>query len=200
MKAPSADRVAEFAAAARRIVVERANAADVVTQLLRDTPREEWLSLADRPELRNNGALEQLSREIDRAVRRQPEDALPLSALGVAIADSIPGDHYPAVMTAQMRAHAWKDRAQALTFNGRHEEAVSAVETAERALAPFGSVAHDRAIVDLTKANALQHLGRFDEALAALREARATFSSHGDNYRVLLCGVSEGALHYRSGK
>jgi tetratricopeptide (TPR) repeat protein len=199
MKGPSPERVAEFAAAARRIVVERTNAAEVVSQLLRETPREEWLSLASRPELQTNGALEQLSREIDNAVRRQPEDALPLSILGVAIADSMPDDRYPAVVIAQMRAHAWKDRAQALTFNGRHEEAVAAVEAAERALAPFGTVAHDFAVVALTKANALQHLGRFDEALEALNPARMTFSAHGDNHRALLCGVSEGAIHYRRG-
>lgn len=197
MKAPSPERVAEFAAAARRIVVERTNAAEVVAQLLRDTPREEWLSLADRPELRNNGALEQLSREVDKAVRRQPNDALALSALGVAIADSIAEDQYPAVMTAQMRAHAWKDRAQALMFNGKHEEAFSAVEKAEETLARFGTVAHDRAVVELTKANVLQGLGRFDEALASLEPARIIFSSHGDNRRALLCGVSEGVLRYR---
>jgi tetratricopeptide (TPR) repeat protein len=200
MKGPSPERVAEFAAAARRIVVERTTAADVVTQLLRETPREEWLSLATRPEIQNNGALEQLSREIDTAVRRRPEDALPLSALAVAIAESIPDDRYPRVITAQMRAHAWKDRAQALMFNDRHEEAFSAVEKAENALAAFGTVAHDRAVVELTKANVLQSLGRFDEALAALDPARIIFSSHGDNRRALLCGVSKGALHYRRGE
>lgn len=200
MKGPSPERVAEFAAAARRIVVERTNAADVVTQLLRETPREEWLSLATRPELQNNGALEQLSREIDAAVRRQPEDALPLSALAAVIADSIPDGRYPSVITAQMRAHAWKDRAQALMFNGKHEEAFSAVERAEEALAPFGTVAHDRAVVELTKANVLQALGHFDEALTSLEPARITFSSHGDNRRALLCGISEGAIRYRRGE
>lgn len=200
MKAPSPERVAEFAAAARRIVTDRTNAADVVTQLLRDTPREEWLSLATHSEIQNNGALEQLSREVDAAVRRRPEDALPLSALAVAIAGSIPENRYPDVIAAQMRAHAWKDRAQALMFNGRHEEAFSAVEKAEEALAPFGTVAHDRAVVELTKANVLQGLGRFDEALASLEPARIIFSSHGDHRRALLCGVSEGAIHFRRGE
>lgn len=200
MKAPSPERVAEFAAAARRIVVERTSSAEVVSQLLRDTPREEWLSLADRPELQNNGALEQLSREIDNAVRRQPQDALPLSALAVSIAESIPAHQYPPVVAAQLRGHAWKDRAQALTFNGRHEDAVAAVERAEEALAPFGTVAHDRAIVALTRANALRHLGRFNEALEAAHTAREIFAAHGDDQRVLLCGISEGAIHYRHGE
>src|SRR6266550_2423557 len=155
MKRPSAERIAEFTAAARRLAIERIDAADVVTQLLRDTPREQWTSLADRPELQTNGALERLSREIDTALDRQPQDALPLSALATAIADSLPDDQYPAVVTAQIRAHAWKDRAQALSFTGKHEEAVEAIERAEKLLEPFGTVAHDRAIVWLVKAASL---------------------------------------------
>jgi tetratricopeptide (TPR) repeat protein len=200
MKAPSVERVAEFAAAARRIVVERANAADVVTQLLSDTPREEWLSLADRPELQNNGALEQLSREIDRALDRHPQDALPLSLLATKVADSLPDDQYPAVVTAQIRAHAWKDRAQALTFNGKQEDALDAILHSEKVLQPFGTVAHDRAIVEITKARILQHFERFDDALILVNSARKTFNQHGDARRTLLCGITEGAIHYRLGQ
>ncbi len=199
MKAPSPERVAEFAAAARRIVVERTNAADVVAQLLHDTPREEWLSLANHPELRNNGALEQLAREIDDAVARRPQDALPLSLLATQIADSLPDDQYPPVVTAQIRGRAWTDRAQALTFNEKHEEALEAVSLAEKFLKPFGTLAHDRAVVDLTKGRVLQHFERFDEALAALASARKTFNQHGDAKLVLFCGITEGVLYYRRG-
>ena len=199
MKAPSPERVAEFAAAARRIVVERTNAADVVTQLLRDTPREEWLSLADRPELRNNGALEQLSRHIDTALDRQPQDALPLSLLATKIADSLPNDKYPAVVTAQIRAHAWKDRAQALTFSGKHDEALQAIEIAEKALEPFGTVAHDEAIIWLVKALVLQRLERFDDALSLLTKSRHIFEAHRDQKRQLSCGIAEGVQLFRQG-
>lgn len=199
MKGPSPERVAEFAAAARRIVVERTNAVEVVSQLLRETPREEWLSLASRPELQTNGALERLSREIDTALDRQPQDALPLSLLATTIADALPDDQYPAVVTAQIRAHAWKDRAQALTFNENHEEAFNAVSRAEKLLEPFGTLAHDRAIVDVTKGRILQHFERFDEALAAVASARKTFNQHGDSKRTLLCGITEGVIHYRLG-
>ncbi|HEV8435988.1 MAG TPA: hypothetical protein VGR95_21450 [Thermoanaerobaculia bacterium] len=168
-----------------------------MTQLLRDTPREEWLSLADHPEVRNNGALEQLSREIDTALDRHPQDTLPLSLLATNIADSLPEDRYPAVVTAQIRAHAWKDRAQALTFNGKHEEALRAIETAEKILQLFGTVAHDQAIVWLVKAIALQPLGRLDESLMYLRASRKIFDEHGDEKRLVHCAISEGNLLYR---
>jgi tetratricopeptide (TPR) repeat protein len=199
MKGPSPERVAEFAAAARRIVVERTNAADVVSQLLRETPREEWLSLASRPELQNNGALERLSREIDTALDRQPQDALPLSLLATTIADGLPEDRYPAVVTAQLRAHAWKDRAQALTFSGKHNEALEAIECAEGCLETFGTVAHDQAIVWLVKALVLQRLDRFDEALSLLTRSRRIFEMHRDEKRQLSCGIAEGVQLFRQG-
>jgi tetratricopeptide (TPR) repeat protein len=199
MKRPSAERIAEFTAAARRLAVERIDAADLVTQLLRDTPRENWMSLAERPELQTNGALEQVSREIENTLRHQPKDSLPLSALAVRIADSLADDQYPAVVMAQIRAHAWKDRAKALTYNGKHEESLAAIQRAEVLLDQFGTVAHDQAIVALTKAIALLYVGRFDEALSALEGARATFAAHGDEQRVVLCGITMGVVYYRRG-
>jgi tetratricopeptide (TPR) repeat protein len=199
MKGPSPERVAEFAAAARRIVVERTNAAEVVSQLLRDTPREEWLSLASRPELQTNGALERLSRAIDTALDRQPQDALPLSLLATTIADALPDDQYPAVVTAQIRAHAWKDRAQALTFNGKHEEAVDAIQLAERSLEPFGTVAHDRAVIWLMKGIIVQSLRQFDDARLLLAKAGRVFKAHHDHKRRISCGIAEAAVLYRQG-
>lgn len=197
MKGPSPERVAEFAATARRIVVERTNAADVVTQLLHDTPREEWLTLANRPELQNNGALEQLSREIDKALDRQPQDALPLSLLATTIADSLSDDQYPAVVTAQLRAHAWKDRAQALSVNGKNQEALVEINRAEERLARYATAAHDCAIVRLVKANILQNLNQFAESHALLRECHVVFRQHGDQRRLLYTGVNEANLYYR---
>jgi tetratricopeptide (TPR) repeat protein len=197
LKAPSPERGAEFAAAARRIVVERASAADVVAQFLRDTPREEWLSLADRPELQNNGALERLSREIDTALDRQPQDALPLSLLATKIADALPEDQYPAVVTAQIRAHAWKDRAQALSVVGNHAEALIALDRAEDFLSPFGTVAHDQAIVRLVRANVLQSLKDFDGSLELLAECDRVFRQHRDYRRALYTGINQANLYYR---
>jgi tetratricopeptide (TPR) repeat protein len=200
MKGPSPERVAEFAAAARRLAVERVDAADLVSQLLRDTPREQWMSLADRRELHTNGSLERLSREIDTALDRQPQDALLLSALAVSLADSLADDQYPPVVTAQIRAHAWKDRAQALSFNGKHDEAVDAIDRAEKILENFGTVAHDRAVARFVKATILQNLRRFDESHVLLLACRKVFAQHGDRKRLVACGIAEGMLLFRQGR
>jgi tetratricopeptide (TPR) repeat protein len=143
--------------------------------------------------------LERLSREVDSALDRQPQDALPLSLLAVTIANALPDDQYPSVVTAQIRAHAWKDRAQALSFNGQHDEAMAAIEHAERVLEPFGTVAHDRAIVWLVKATILQSIRLIDESLPLLAKSRAIFAAHGDQKRLLACGVVQAAGLHRKG-
>jgi tetratricopeptide (TPR) repeat protein len=197
MNSMSAKRAADFAALARQLADERSNAADRLTELLRTTPRDEWHRLAENPELHNNGALERLSKEVHTAIDRQPQDALDLSALGVSIAETLHDEQYPAVVLAQARAHAWKDRSQALAFNGKHEEALAAIHNAENILSTFGTLAHDRALVLLAKASALQLMGRYDEALPLLTEARGVFDSYGDQKLVVQSGITEGALLYR---
>src|ERR1044071_6245533 len=128
-KIPDAARIAEFAATARKLLRER-SAGEVVAKLLKETPREEWASLAEREEIRNSGALERLSREIASALEKEPTDALAMSGLATTIAETLPADDYPPIVTAQMRAHAWKDRAQALSYVGRDAQALQAIDHA----------------------------------------------------------------------
>jgi len=198
-KAPDASRVAEFAATARKLLRER-SAGDVVGRLLKETPREEWATLAEREEIRNSGALERLSREVASSLEKEPNDALAMSGLATTIAETLQADDYPPIVTAQMRAIAWKDRAQALSYLGRDDEALEAIERAEMLLAPFAAVAHDRAIVRLVKAIVLQHLKEWDASLALLVECRRVFASHKDTKRLLHCGMAEGGLHFRRGE
>jgi tetratricopeptide (TPR) repeat protein len=197
MNAMSAKRAADFAALARQLADERSTAADRLTELLRTTPRDAWPRLAENPELHNNGALERLSKEVDVALDRHPSDALLLSALSVSIAESLRENQYPAVVIAQIRAHSWKDRAQALSFNGKHEESLVAIDRADEVLASFGTVAHDRAIVRLVKASVLQNLGRFGESLSLLNECRSIFDEHSDDKLLVHCGINEAAILHR---
>jgi len=198
-KIPDAARVAEFAATARKLLRER-SAGDVVARMLKETPREEWAALAEREEIRNSGALERLSRDISSSLEKEPTDALAMSALATTIAETLPADDYPPIVTAQMRAHAWKDRAQALSYVGRDQEALEAIERAETLLQPFAAVGHDRAIVRLVKAIVLQHLKEWDASLAELKYCRQVFIEHHDDKRVLHCGLCEGLLLHRRGE
>src|SRR5438874_3571 len=198
-RTPDPARVAEFSATARKLLRERSSG-DVMTRLLRDTPREEWPRLAENDALRNSGALDRLSRDIAAALEKDPTDALAMSSLATSIAETLPTNDYPPIVLAQLRAHAWKDRGQALSYVSRDIEALEAIERAESLLEPFAAVAHDRAIVRLVKAIVLQHLKEWDASLALLVECRRVFADHKDAKRLLHCGMTEAILLFRRGE
>jgi tetratricopeptide (TPR) repeat protein len=191
---PDRRRVAEFAATARKLQEERAAAEDVVTRVLAERPRAEWPSL---PELRNVGAVERLGREIERRLDRDPREALAIAETATEIADALDTQMYPPVMVAQKRAHAWKDRAQALCYLARFEEALEALDKADVMLETFGTLAHDLAIVRFVRATTMGEQSRFDESIQLLHECRGVFNSHGDVRRELLCGIAQGSLLHR---
>ncbi|HEY0157780.1 MAG TPA: tetratricopeptide repeat protein [Thermoanaerobaculia bacterium] len=195
---PDPARVAEFASMARRLQRERAESADVVTRALRDTPREQWPSLAARPELMSSGALDRLA-ALGEELERDPNAALAVAELATAIADALPPDSYPRVVIAQLRAHAWKDRARALCYLARYDDALSALDRAQAELLPLGTLAHDQAILDLVRSTVLQHLRRYSEAEALLSECRQVFTDFGDERLYRQCTVACGNLLVRRG-
>ncbi|HYC58222.1 MAG TPA: tetratricopeptide repeat protein [Thermoanaerobaculia bacterium] len=197
LRRPDPARVAEFADTARRLQRERAASEDLVTSALRNTPRFSWASLHEREELRTSGALERLAQEVEKRRYVDPAASLAIAELATAIADKLRADSYPPIVVAQLRAHAWKDRGQALAFVGRYDEAFDALAKAEQCFEGFCTLAHDRAIVGFVRAIALQEVNRLDESLAIFARCRAVFSDHGDARRRLLCGIFEGMLLQR---
>jgi tetratricopeptide (TPR) repeat protein len=196
---PDPARVAEFAETARRLQQERATSEDIVSGALRDTPRAAWPHLHERSELQTSGVLERLGYEIERRRSTDPREALAIAELATRIADAITDDAYPAIIIAQLRAHAWKDRCQALSYLGRYDEALIALDRAEAQFDAFGTLAHDRAMVRFCRATLLQHLRRFDEAQAILDECSRVFRSYGDTQTYVKCTLAIGNLLVRRG-
>jgi tetratricopeptide (TPR) repeat protein len=194
---PDPARVQEFAETARRLQRERQESVDVVARALRETPCEEWPRLATRPELRNSGALNRMEAEVSARLEKEPQEALLLSDLAASIAETLPPDSYPPVVLAQLRAHAWKDRGQALAYIGRYPAALEALDRAEQQLS-YGSLTHDRAIVRYVRALTLQKVNRFEESRQLLAECAAVFRDHGDDRRYLYCGIGEALLFDRT--
>lgn len=199
VRRPDPARMAEFAETARRLQQERAASEDLVTSALRDTPREAWPRLHDRRELHTSGALERLGQEIEKRRSTDPREALVIAELASTIADSLPDGSYPPIITAQLRAHAWKDRSQILSYLGRYDEALGALDHAEKQFDDFGTLAHDHALVRFCRAILLQHVRRFDEAQAILDECRKVFRAHGDEQTYLKCTLAIGNLMVRRG-
>jgi tetratricopeptide (TPR) repeat protein len=197
-RVPDPARVAEFGAMARRLRQERADSADVVARRLRDTPRDRWMTLARHPEFLTSGALDILG-TIAAELERDPQESLAATALATAIAEALPADAYPAVVIAQHRGQAWKDRARTLCYLARYDDALSALDRADAALLGHGTLAHDQAITDFVRSIVLSHLRRFDEAQAFLESSRAVFNDHGDVRLYRKCTVAFGNLLVRRG-
>jgi tetratricopeptide (TPR) repeat protein len=195
----TAARIAEFATTARRLLQEREATREIVAAVLRDTPRNEWSELASRIELQSSGVLEHLSHEVEKQLDRDPPAALAIAELSTSIADAIPPDSYPAITLTQLRAHAWKDRGQALSYLGRYDDALRALDIAEELLDAFGTLAHDRAIVRFVRGVVLQHLRKFTEAQTILEECSRVFRAHDDRTLGAKCTLAIGNLLVRRG-
>jgi tetratricopeptide (TPR) repeat protein len=194
------ERMREFLETARRLERERAGVEETVARLLRATPPAEWSTLSEAEELRSSAAVEQLIEEVRKRAERTPIDALTLAEVATTIAESLPANSYPAVVLAQLQATAWKERAHALRYLSRLQDALVAIETAEERLSKFAAVAFDRAVVQLAKATILHYLNRTAEAYDLLREARPTFRDHGDTKNLLLAGMLEGVFLYNDNR
>jgi tetratricopeptide (TPR) repeat protein len=190
-------RLAEFLETAERLKNERA-AAGAVLEMVEATPPEAWPSLAERPEFQTNAALEKLSDEVRRRLDRNPREALALSELATTIADALPATAYPAVTLAQIRAMAWKDRANALRFLGRIPETFEAIDRAEQALDKHIALGLDRAVVEMVKALALLNTGDIEQARTLAITCGSVFLSHGDLTRALNAGEIEAHVLYET--
>lgn len=199
LRRPDPARVAEFAETARRLQHERATSEDLVSNALRDTPRAAWPQLHERSDLHTSGALERLGQEIEKRLDTDPREALAIAELAASIADALTPGSYPAIMLAQLRAHAWRDLGQALSYLGRYDDALRALDRAEEQFQKFGTLGHDRAMVRFCRATLLQHLRRFDEARTILDECRHVFRSHGDTQSYVKCTLATGNLLVRNG-
>jgi len=93
---------------------------------------------------------------------------------------------------------AWKDRANALRFLGRIEEAFGAIARAEDILDKHVALGLDRALVDMVKALALVDTGQFSEARAIAITCGSIFLAHGDLTRALNAGEIEGHVLYET--
>jgi tetratricopeptide (TPR) repeat protein len=192
--------LAQFNVTAERLVAERAAALRIVDRLLRDTPRESWSTLIQNPDLRTAGALERIAVLVTQHLNRDARYSFALAELGVAIAESLSDHTYPAVVMAQLRAHALKDLGKVQRNLARNDRAIETFSRAIELLQDHLVLRQDLALVRLHLAYSYQEVDRFTEAFSIIRESKKVFAEHGDTRMVFIAGITEGALLQRLAK
>jgi len=193
---PNPATVSTLRTIATQMDAEDADAERNVSAML-SMPRESWGdALAANPQCRTPGFVRRLIKEIYARVHSQPAVAADLALLGRDVADNVNASQWHGDTIPRLRGAIWRESAYVLQYLGRHLEALAA---ADRARAHFAEVAiadFDLARLTLVRAIILRELERFEDALAASKEAAATFSRFGDEERYVSAVTFEAAIAY----
>ena len=190
---------------ASRLDAERLSAPSLVDEALRRTPRDQWHTLAQRPNLATIGVIEHLEKLLDAEMTREPKRAEALARLALTLSEALPPHTYPAITLAQTNARSWKNVGKVLSYLARHDDANEAFTRAIRCLEPYFALAHDRAIVHLNLAINYLESDRTSEALELLASCKEIFHDHADAGRFVLASFYEGRVqqhlrHYREAR
>ncbi|MCU1227965.1 MAG: hypothetical protein JWO97_849 [Acidobacteria bacterium] len=180
---PRVSTVATLRSIATQMDAEDADAERYVAELLA-APREEWLVLlAARPHYRTPGLVRRLIVETDRLIDSKPADVVEITAIAVDVADGLDTASWYGDTVPRLRGAAWRERAYALYYVGRHVEALAAADRAAGHLAQVAVAEFDSARLMLVRALVLRALERYDEALATASATVRTFAASNDERR-----------------
>lgn len=174
--------------------------AEALCESILDAPPQQWAERVGAiPEARTPFMVVQLLERMPALLEQRPGDALQLTALAVAIAESLhPRDSWEeGVILA--RGQALREHAYVLSCLGRDREALQYVERAERELAQVPADGFELARLALVKAGAVRLQGRTEEAIALARQAARTFREIDEPVRAVDARITEGAILYEAG-
>lgn len=127
---------------------------------------------------------------------KQPMHALALSDAAIAITEQLPDDRYTASLLADLRGNSWLERGNALRYLGRFNEALDALDIAERAYQQTRLATMSIALVQHVRSTIFIEIERFDEALQLSRANAKTFAAMGDDERYVGAKIVEAAVCY----
>jgi tetratricopeptide (TPR) repeat protein len=163
----------------RRLEDERLRARKILEELLDNSlDRHE-----DEPvprEWRNVGFVQELSNASAAQLTKDPRRATALAHLAVSACMNIPQDAYPAPVLSEAEATAWRRLAQAAQYRSDYDNALKALDAADRCLAPHASLGFDRALTGFVRALVFSDLQRFNESETLARESKRVFGEYGD--------------------
>lgn len=182
-----------------RLEEERVRGFDVVATLL-GTPVEGWhASLRRIDGVCTVGLVEALLDE-GRKRASEPREFERIADLAIEVSEALDPASYPNGMVARARGNAWKDRANALRLRGELQDALWAVDEAERNYRQQPIPEFDLATADYVRATILVETDRVAEALTLAEQVAETFLDYGDVQRQVHAKMAQSGALYNLGR
>ena len=128
-----------------------------------------------------------------------PTNALQVTALAIEVANALDVVAYPCDYVVKLRAQAYRDHAYALSFLGRHPEALEFAEHSARLFDQVPLPEFDLARLALVKGNILRAIDRVPEAIQLAHQAAETFRRFGDRTRYINARVTQAVMIFQRG-
>jgi tetratricopeptide (TPR) repeat protein len=137
-----------------------------------------WKDLGVREEYRTAGVVRRLVGAANEACEREPLEALTFADSAIDIAERL--ERYPPSVLHDLRATAWKERANALRLLGRYDAALEALTHAEREFRRAPGAPLGEAIVGYIRGIVYFERGDLTRAGELYTQAAETFSNVGE--------------------
>lgn len=163
---------------AAQVAEEDEEAKRLLEDLIANPARLAFANLGARRGYLTAGVVRRLIRAASDAREREPLEALTFADCAVDIAAHL--SNYLSSVIHDLRAHAWKERANALTALGQFDAAFDALDHAEREFAEAPGTPSGTAIVQYIRAWVHYSRGELDRATELLSMSSATYASLGE--------------------
>lgn len=182
-----------------RVAAEDEEAEELLHDYIANPVSAAWSVLRTKKVLRTGGVVRKLNDHAHSIVEDDPLAALTFADASIGIAELLADDAYPAGAVNQLRATAWKERANALMWLGGFPAAHDALDHAERFYRKTMNGNLGMSMVALVRAGVFFEQGRYDVALEYTERAERGFFYVGDEKRRLDAVYLRGLIFMEAG-
>jgi tetratricopeptide (TPR) repeat protein len=170
---------AAMSAYAHQCAAEDREADDLLQEFVAKPRKAAVLNVRNQRKFHTGGVVRRLNAKAHEVVASEPLDALIFADLAQAVAELLPDDTYPNNAVYELRGTAWKERANALLRLAEFDEALEALERAERAYQQLRSPGYGLGAVELVRGAVYYERGQLNEAARHVDLAEQMYAHQG---------------------
>jgi tetratricopeptide (TPR) repeat protein len=182
-----------------RVHAEDQEAEQLLAEYLKNPASAAWERLTTRRALLTGGVVRTLNARAHSVFEEDALEALIFADAAIRVAEALPDDLYPAAAVNQLRATAWKERANALMYLGRFPAAHDALDHAERYFHRTMNNGLGLSLVSLVRAGVYYEQQMYDLALEFARRAEHGFALADDEKRRMDAVYLRGSIFLEAG-